>query len=113
MLTSWFTHARSRKAISSSRPKRSIPVTGKLATEIFFGPSRTAGLRAAGRKVGGGICCSFWRVILPPRVDRVCYRRDYLRKIGRVLEAPRRVFLKKHLKQKNNPLREAFQLFMR
>src|SRR6476659_3328084 len=35
--TSWFAHASSRKAISSSRPKTSLPVTGNLATEIFFG----------------------------------------------------------------------------
>jgi hypothetical protein len=35
--TSWFAHARSRKAISSSRPKTSLPVTGNLAIEIFFG----------------------------------------------------------------------------
>src|SRR3954453_17045689 len=35
--TSWFAHAASRKAISSSRPKTSLPVTGNLATEIFFG----------------------------------------------------------------------------
>src|SRR6516164_1348765 len=36
-LTSLFAHALSRKAISSSRPKTSLPVTGNLATEIFFG----------------------------------------------------------------------------
>src|ERR1700757_3056377 len=35
--TSWFAHASSRKAISSSRPKTLLPVTGNLATEIFFG----------------------------------------------------------------------------
>jgi hypothetical protein len=35
--TSWFAHASSRKAISSSRPKTSLPVTGNLAIEIFFG----------------------------------------------------------------------------
>src|SRR5215469_15631044 len=38
--TSWFAHASSRKAISSSRPKTSLPVTGNLATEIFFGTDR-------------------------------------------------------------------------
>src|ERR1700730_6892182 len=36
-LTSWFAHASSRKAISSSRPKTSLPVTGNLAIEILFG----------------------------------------------------------------------------
>src|SRR5215469_8739257 len=36
-LTSLFAHARSRNARSSSRPKISLPVTGNLATEIFFG----------------------------------------------------------------------------
>jgi hypothetical protein len=35
--TSWFAHARSKKAISSSRPKTSLPVTGNPAIEIFFG----------------------------------------------------------------------------
>src|SRR6266404_2751013 len=35
--TSWFAHASSRKAISSSRPKTSPPVTGNLAIEILFG----------------------------------------------------------------------------
>jgi len=34
-LTSLFAHARSRKAISSSRLKTSLPVTGNLATEIY------------------------------------------------------------------------------
>src|SRR6201990_1424702 len=36
-LTCWFAHASSRKAISSSRPKTSLPVTGNLAIEILFG----------------------------------------------------------------------------
>src|ERR1700748_887847 len=35
--TSWFAHASSRKAISSSRPKTLLPVTGNLAIEILFG----------------------------------------------------------------------------
>src|ERR1700726_4192751 len=35
--TSWFAHASSRKAISSSRPNTSLPVTGNLAIEILFG----------------------------------------------------------------------------
>jgi hypothetical protein len=43
-LTFLFAHARSRKAISSSRPKTSLPVTGNLATEIFFGASLAGGL---------------------------------------------------------------------
>ena len=37
--TSLFAHARSRKAISSSRPKTSLPVMGNLDTEIFSGVS--------------------------------------------------------------------------
>src|SRR5258708_34359935 len=36
-LTSLFAHARSRKAISSSRPKTSPPVMGNLAIEILSG----------------------------------------------------------------------------
>src|SRR3984893_17998262 len=37
ILTSWFAHASSRNAISSSRPNTSLPVTGNLAIEILFG----------------------------------------------------------------------------
>ena len=37
MLIFVFAHARSRKAISSSLPNISLPVTGNLAMEIFFG----------------------------------------------------------------------------
>jgi hypothetical protein len=33
--------------MSSSRPKTSLPVTGNLATEIFFGASLARGLRVA------------------------------------------------------------------
>jgi hypothetical protein len=42
--TSLFAQARSRKAISSSRPNRSFPVTGNLANEILSGPDLTEGL---------------------------------------------------------------------
>jgi hypothetical protein len=38
-LACWFAHASSRKPMSSSRPKTSLPVIGNLATEIFFGTS--------------------------------------------------------------------------
>jgi hypothetical protein len=48
-LTSWFVQARSRKAISASRPKRLLPVTGNLATEIFGGTSRAGGRRVPAR----------------------------------------------------------------
>src|SRR6516164_3849381 len=36
-LICWFAHASFRKAISSSRPKTSLPVIGNLDTEIFSG----------------------------------------------------------------------------
>src|SRR5271166_50067 len=42
--------ASSRKAISSSRPKTSLPVTGNLATEIFFGPGLAGDFRAGARE---------------------------------------------------------------
>jgi hypothetical protein len=45
--TFWFAKAASRKAISSSRPKTSLPVIGNLATEIFFGPSLAGDRRIA------------------------------------------------------------------
>ena len=58
-LTSLFAHARSRKAISSSRPKISLPVTGSLAMEIFFGASLTGGLRVATREAAEGVFYRF------------------------------------------------------
>ena len=56
-LTSLFVHASSRKAISSSRPKRSLPVTGNLATEIFFGLSTACGLRVPTGELLDGVFC--------------------------------------------------------
>jgi amidophosphoribosyltransferase len=50
-------YARSRKAMSSSRPKTSLPVTGNLATEIFSGPSFACGLRVMAREVLEGFLC--------------------------------------------------------
>jgi hypothetical protein len=46
---SFFAHARSRNAISSSRPSKSLPVTGSLATEIFSGPGFAGGLQVPTR----------------------------------------------------------------
>ena len=63
-LTSLFAHARSRKAISSSRPKTSLPVTGNLATEIFFGASLAGGLRVPTREAVEGVFRRLSRVIL-------------------------------------------------
>src|SRR5262252_10583099 len=63
-LTSFFTHARSRKVISSSRPKISLPVTGNLANEILSGASLAGGLAVPVCEVRWGICCKFFRVIL-------------------------------------------------
>ena len=67
-LTCWFAHARSRKLMSSSRPKTSLPVTGNLAMEIFFGPDLAGGFRVPTREAGGGMCCKFRRVV-PRRVS--------------------------------------------
>ena len=53
-LTSLFAHASSRYAISSSRPKSSLPVTGNLATEIFFGPCLPNCLRVLACEVREG-----------------------------------------------------------
>jgi hypothetical protein len=47
----------SRKAISSSRPKTSLPVTGNLATETFSGPSLADGSRVTARESAGRIFC--------------------------------------------------------
>ena len=65
-LTSWFAQARSRKAISSSRPKTSLPVTGSLAIEIFFGPGFEGDLRVRAGEAAGGTLCKVSRVILRP-----------------------------------------------
>src|SRR4029077_13579928 len=93
-LTSLFAHARSRKAISSSRPKTSLPVTGNLATEIFFGASLAGGLRVPTRESDRGHLLQALTSDSTPRVDTVCYRRHRLQKFSRVLKSPRRVFLK-------------------
>jgi len=52
--------------MSSSRPKRSLPVTGNLATEIFFGPALAGRLRGMPDDLGGSILWKLWRVILRP-----------------------------------------------
>src|SRR5262249_35756925 len=65
-LTFFFAHARSRKVISSSRPKISLPVTGNLANEILSGASRAGGLRVPIREATERIFCRFSRVILRP-----------------------------------------------
>src|SRR3974377_1149682 len=58
-LTSLFAHARSRKAISSSRPKRSLPVTGNLAREIFSGGGFAGRFRVPTGEALEGV---FWRL---------------------------------------------------
>jgi hypothetical protein len=63
-LTFLFAQARSRKAISSSRPKTSLPVTGNLAREIFSGPGLVEGLRIATREGVEAVFCRLRRVIL-------------------------------------------------
>src|SRR5262249_3561270 len=70
MLISLFAQARSRKAISSSRPKISLPVMGNLATEIFLGPGLAGRLRTTADDLGGRILCKLWRVIL--RLAAIC-----------------------------------------
>jgi len=44
--------------------KISLPVTGNLANEIFFGPSLAGGLRVPIREAVEGVFCRLWRVIL-------------------------------------------------
>jgi hypothetical protein len=80
-LTSFFAQARSRKVISSSRPKISLPVTGNLANEILSGASLPGGLRVPTREAVGGVSRRLRRVIL----RRACYRRHRLQQIGWVL----------------------------
>src|SRR5215471_6453504 len=63
-LTFLLAQARSRKAISSSRPKTSLPVTGNLATEILSGPGLVEGLRVPTPAAVEPDFCRLWRVIL-------------------------------------------------
>jgi hypothetical protein len=58
-LTSLFAHAPSRKAISSSRPKTSLPVTGNLAMDrlVERDSSLPEALLAAFAPLGGAWCC--------------------------------------------------------
>src|ERR1700747_2765348 len=62
--TSLFAHARSRKAISFARPKTSLPVTGNLANEIFFGASITGAWWVPTREAVEDVFCRLRRVIL-------------------------------------------------
>ena len=45
--------------MSSVRPKTSLPVTGNLATEIFFGPALAERLRVPTREAVEGVFCNF------------------------------------------------------
>src|SRR4029077_11658632 len=90
--TCWFAQTSSRKAISSSRPKTSLPVTGNPATEIFFGPSLVDDLRDPRRETAGG----------------ACYRRHCHQKLCRALETSTWVFLEEHLKHDNDRLWNSF-----
>ena len=54
-----FDHASFRKATSSSRPKTSLPVTGNLDTEIFWGPNLAGGLRVTAYGLAFSI---FWKL---------------------------------------------------
>ena len=54
-----------RKAMSSSRPKTSLPVMGSLAIEILFGPGLGGGLRVPTREAVAGTLCKPSRVTLP------------------------------------------------
>ena len=50
--------------MSSSRPKTSLPVTGNLATEIFFGTTLAGSSRVPTHEAVKGVFCRLWRVIL-------------------------------------------------
>src|SRR5262249_32885441 len=63
-LTSFFAQARSRKVISCSRPKSSLPVTGNLANEILSGASLAGGLRDPTGEAVGDVFRRLRRVIL-------------------------------------------------
>src|SRR5215472_13975242 len=64
-LTSWFAHARCRKAISSSRPKTLLPVTGNLVTEIFSGTGLAGVLRIPVREAVEGVFCRLLKTYFP------------------------------------------------
>src|SRR5215472_1206404 len=78
----WFAHAASRKAMSSSRPKTSLPVTGSLAIEIFFGPGLDGGLRVRAGEAVGDIFTQALAGDSAPCLDSSGYRRYSLQKFA-------------------------------
>jgi len=89
----WFAHAASRKAISSSRPKTSLPVTGNLATGNFLRCRFCWRLASSDTRSGRGRLLQALARNSTPCVDCSCYRRYRLQKFGRVLETPPWVLL--------------------
>ena len=81
-LTSLFAHARCRKATSSSRPNKSLPVTGSLAIEILFGASLAGDLRVPTREAVGGAFREALTSDSTPCVDSAYYRRHRLQQFG-------------------------------
>src|SRR5271157_3820876 len=108
-----FAHASFRKAISSSRPKTSLPVTGNRATEIFFGASLAGGLRVPTRENGRGRLQEALASDSTPCVDSGCYRRYRLQQLVRSPKTLRRIFLKEFLKENYDRLWNIFESFTR
>src|SRR5258708_5449025 len=112
-LTCGFSQAASRKAMSSSRPKTWLPVTGNRATEISADPSLAGGLRVPTREAVGGRLKESLTSDSTPCVDCACYRRHRLQQLVRSLETLCRIFLKEFLKENYDRLWNIFELFTR
>src|SRR5215469_18606796 len=95
--------------MSSSRPKTSLPVTGNLATEIFFGPNLLAASGFRRLKCEGGLLqvptCDPTSCL-----DSACYCRHRLQQLVRSLESLCRIFLKEFLKENYDRLAKRVQI---
>ena len=84
--------------MSSSRPKRSLPVTGNLAIEIFLGASLAGGFRVPTREAVEGICSSLMSDSTPCS-ESACYCRQCLQQFVRSLESLCRIFIEEFLEE--------------
>src|SRR6516165_9997072 len=103
-----FAQASSTKARSPSRPKTSLPVTGNLATETFFGPSLAGDRRVPTREAVEALTSDS-----TPRVDSACYRRNRLQQLVWGLKTLCWIFLKEFFKENDDRLWKIFELLKR
>src|SRR4029077_1920911 len=110
-LTCDFSQAASRKAMSSSRPKTWLPVTGNhrnfRRSQSCRRPASSDTRSSRGRLLQALTSDS------TPCVDSACYRRHRLQHLVRSLETLCRIFLKEFLKENYDRLWNIFESFTR